>query len=239
MAGRQPPRQPRLPGDRRRESDPAPRAAAPAQRPLVHHFLPHAVPRVRPRPDPGAALAQLRTPAALPRCRRPHAGGDALDAPCPRGARFRQPRAVEPRRRHEPVPAGAEAVPRPAEANLALLRAGRRREGHRGLPRARPARNAARGRRRPRARRLPPPVSRCCLRGLQVRRGAGSAHRRLRRVRVPEPNRHVRPRAARGDGLRRAGDGAGGRGRRRSDGRARPRPACRCARRWAEAASGA
>ena len=91
--------------------------------------------------------------ALVPRSRHPHAGDHTVDAAPARGARLAQPAPVGPRRGHRVVPPARQGLPRPAAADLAVLRARRGGEGHRRFPRPRPAGHQARGGRRPGVRR--------------------------------------------------------------------------------------
>src|ERR1700761_3635034 len=98
-------------------------------------------------------------------------------------------------------------------------------EEHRGLPGARPARDQGGGRRGPADGRAADQVPRDGVQGRPVRRGAGAALLRRRRVRVPLAHRHLRPGDPGGHGLRYAGGGLPGAGADRPDpgfGRGRP-----------------
>ena len=82
---------------------------------------------------------------------------------------------------------------------------------------ARSAGHEAGGRRRAGARQPRAAISASGVPGRAPGRGAGRTLFRRRRVRVPEPHRHLRPGAAGGAGERRAGGGLPGRGAARRD----------------------
>ena len=169
-----------------------------------------------------ARASGCRWPGATPSLRRFHApaprrpGGDAVDrrasstraasATCVPWSRGVDLDAVPARARDATLDAAA--------ADLPLCRAGRGREEHRGLPRPRPARHQGGGRRRAGAGVAGAASS-------PTRTSSAPAHGedwralcRRRRVRLPQPHRHVRPGDARGAGLRRAGRGLPGAPRR-------------------------
>ncbi len=170
----------------------------------LHDRVSHPVPRVRARAGSAAGRAHLRLAAALPRAGRRGDGGDAIDPRRPPHARVSQSRDVVPRRRHRRVP--ARTAPRQCLAcsrvHVRRPRGGRKEP--RRVPPPRPAGHQGGRRRRAAAGRaaVAPPARR--VHGREARRGARRALPQCRRVRVSEPDRYVRARAARGDGERHA-----------------------------------
>ena len=114
-----------------------------------------------------------------------------------------------------------QGFPAPAPPDLHLRRPGRGREEHRGLPgagaAAAPRWWSATGRSSTAAAALP----RRGVRRQQAGRGAGATLRRGRRVRIPEPHRHLRQRDPGGARLGRAGRRLPGAGAARRDRRPR------------------
>ena len=202
----------------------------PAPRPAVHHELHDALSRIYLGALPIPRSAELCGAAPLPCRRRRHDGGDAVADERADERGFRNlgmwTRGVDTdlfraRPRHRCSISAAD---------LRQRRARRGREEPRSVPVARPAGHQGRDRRRAAGSRaaaaLPDAKFLGLLEGRQARRASGGG----RRVRVPEPHRHVRRRAARGARLRRAGRGLSGhrpagRHRRPSGRRARRRSA--------------
>ena len=138
---------------------------------------------------------------------------DAQHAVGARGPRLHQHRGLVARGRHRAVPAGPRAGARAAPAGPSLRRPGRGREEPRSVPRdADRRREQARGRRRSAAARAARPLSRGPFRRRALRRGPCPSLCERRRVRVPEPDRHLRAGAARGARLGPAGRGLPGAG---------------------------
>ena len=136
-------------------------------------------------------------------------GGHAGIRAAPRRARLRQPRRSG-RAASTPTCFGraSDGVGRGPPAGLPLRRPRRGREEHRGLPRARPARHQGGGRRRPAAGRAASGATPTRSSSAEDRARTLAWHYRQADVFVfPEPHRHLRPRAAGGDGLRHAGGG--------------------------------
>ena len=179
----------------------------PAPRPAVHDELHDAVSRIHLGALADSGILELRGAAPLPRRRDRDHGLDAVADGGAAAARLPESRHVDARRRHRSVQrriapsrsdlprpifvtVGRVAVEKNLEAFLSLDLPGTKvvigdgpQEAE--LQAALPARRS----------------SSACCRGPRARRPSGGG----RRVRVPEPDRHVRRRAARGAGLRRAG----------------------------------
>ena len=108
-------------------------------------------------------------------------------------------------------PRAKDAGSRPAAADLSLCRPRRGREEHRGVPGARPAGHQGGGRRRAAAAGAAPTLSRgACSSAPSTARTSPRHYAGGRRLRLPEPHRHVRPGDAGGAGLRHAGRGLSG-----------------------------
>ena len=185
----------------------------PAPGSAVHDLLPHALSRVRARPFPGAARARLRVDALVSSSLGGGDGRDPEHPPRSGSARLRQHRGLVPRRRHRAVPARSGARAAPAAPRSPVRRPGGRGEESGGVPGDADRRGQqAGGRGRPTARPASGEVSRCSLRRRQVRRGPRPPLRQRRRVRLPEPHRHLRAGAARGARLGSAGRSLSGAG---------------------------
>ena len=192
-----------------------------------------------------------RAPACRPRLiyawlRRFHGAGQRHDGgdrePARGTGRARLPQHLRAWSRGvdlDAVPAGAaRGLGRPAAAGLPLCRPGGGGEEHRRLPRPRPARLEGRGRRRAAAApRCSATIPNVHFTGPRYGEALARAYAGRRRVRVPEPDRHVRPGDPGGAGLRHAGRGLPGHrpegraGRRGAHGRRGATPIC-APRRW-------
>src|SRR5262245_28869583 len=189
----------------------------PKARPALHHQLHDALPGIHlgARADP--ASAHLRGAAAISCRRNRDDGGDAIAHDRIASARIFQPRDVDARRGHRSVQAGSRDRTRLYAPHLHQRRAARGRKEPQRVPLARSSRHEGRHRHRPRG-----GGAEAALSGREVPRIAGEWHlgrasRGGRRLRVPEPHRHVRRGAARSAGQRRSGcrlSGHGAEGRR-------------------------
>ena len=181
------------------------------ERTRVHDLVPHAIPAVRAQARADSGELVLCVPAPPSRPRAAHARGDGAPAARSRRARFRERRDLVARRRRGALPAVRPRRSRRAAPDLDVRGPRRGREEPRGLSRARPCRarrsSSATARIAPSSRGAIPTRA---VRGLPLRRGARGASVGRRRVRVPEPHRHVRARDARSHGLRHAGRGLPG-----------------------------
>ncbi len=131
-----------------------------AQRFPVHHRLSHALPRVRARALPAAAVVELRLAAALPWAVEGRDGAHAGGGRRSRRQRFQQREALVARRGCRHLPSAAEQAARQRAADLPVRRPRRRGEERRGLSRARPARIEVGGGHGPGARAHPRAISR-------------------------------------------------------------------------------
>ncbi len=222
----------------------AARALLRAPRPALHHRVSHALPAI---PDSDASACRRRWVYGF--LRRFHGAADA------RAGRRRsrstrdlaahrldQHRALDARRRPRRLPARQPALDRhgPAGAGVPLRRPRRRSRRTSRPSSSSTCRAAKRGRRRrPASCAACRRATRTCISSARCRASDLARHvRERRRVRVPEPHRHLRPGDARGARLRHAGGGLPGAGparrrRRQRRGGARCRPALRRARRAA------
>src|SRR6516164_8933680 len=159
----------------------------------------------------------LRRLAAISCRRNRDDGGDAVAHDRIARAGVFQSRHVDARRGHQPVQAGSRDRTRLYAPHLHQRGAARGRKEPRSIPLARSSRHEGRHRHRPRG-----GGAEAALSGREVPRIAGEwrlgrASRGGRRLRVPEPHRHVRRGAARSAGQRRSGrrlSGHGAEGRR-------------------------
>ncbi len=123
-------------------------------------------------------------------------------------ARLRTRAAVDARRRHRRcsarAPCGCSAMA-PVFLYVGRIAA---EKSIADVPRPRPSRPQGRRRRRPAARRADGEISGRAVHRQEDRRGAGRVLRLGRRVRLPQPHRHVRHGAAGSDGVGLAGRGA-------------------------------
>ncbi len=169
---------------------------------------------------------ELRAAAPLSLGRR---GDDGLNPIVTRGARQSElctSGDVDARRRYRPLPPRARRGNRSAPPNFCQRRPRRGGKEPGGIPGARSARLEGRHRRRAAGGRAATPLPKCPLSRSDGRGNLSSPYRGGRRVRVSQPNRHIRHRSARGIGLRRAGcrvprSGTTGRDREQSGRRAR------------------
>ena len=196
----------------------------PAARAAVHHELHHVLSGIHrgARTDPG--VVELCGAAPLPRRRN---GDDGFhhfaDEPAAQPW-IPEPQHVDARRRHRPVCAASRDPARPAAADLPHRGTGCGRKEPGSVSFARSARIEGRDRRRPAGSRTAAALSGCDVPRTAQGRGARRTDGGRGRVRVSEPDRHIRRRAARGARLRRAG-----RGLSRSWGRAMSSAAARSA----------
>ncbi len=181
-----------------------------AQRPDLHHRLSHQIPRIHPRAHEAAAEMELCLHALVPWRLGRRDGGDRQPGEKPVGLGFREPEDLVARRGHRTLQAARQGHPRPAAPDLSLCRPRGGGQEHRSLPAAQTGRHQAGGGHRPRPGRLSRQIPRSRVRRLSGERPPRQLFRRRRRVRLPQPDRHLRPGAARGAGLGRAGGGLSG-----------------------------
>src|SRR6476660_4636914 len=162
----------------------------------VHDQLHNAISRIHLGARTHTGKLDLWGAATLPRRRGRHDGIHSIPHQRARTARVWQPRHVDAWRRHQSVQTGPRHRGRPPAADLRHGRTGCRRKEPRRIPCARPARHEGRHRQRPAGSGAETPFPECQVPQASGEWNLGRTSRSGRRLRIPEPDGHVRRRAA-------------------------------------------
>jgi ABC-type branched-subunit amino acid transport system ATPase component len=161
----------------------------------VHHELPHPIPRICLGAAAGSRILVLCTATALPQRRHGNLRCHAIGRERAPSAGFRADDALVSRRRHRTIPAARRAPVR-RRPGVPLCRPHRRGKEHQGLSRARTPRAQGAGRLWAPGSLASAAISRRGVHRAEAGPGPGARLRLCGRVRLSEPDRHLRSRAA-------------------------------------------
>ncbi len=168
----------------------------------LHHRLPHALPRHTRQGAARSIALELCLVSTFPCTVVGRDGAHRRHAAHPARPWLRQSSPVVARRGSVAVQAGRRRGPGPASAGVSLRRSRVLREEPRRFPEARSAGHQTRLWRRPGPRSPEARIPRCRVARGGAPSATGECLQRRRCVRVPQPQRDLRPRHAGGDGLR-------------------------------------